>query len=118
MRNVERTDDPAAAQGRHAHRQPRPGEAEDYLHILAGQTCYLQHLSEGVDNTRAGSIACAWPSGDWALTPAFSGIHSAALSRRTSGIIADHGGSVVWSPLSNYLLYGETLDRRPRRPAC
>ena len=30
---------------------PATGEAEAYLRILAGQTCYLQHLSEGVDDT-------------------------------------------------------------------
>jgi cytosine/adenosine deaminase-related metal-dependent hydrolase len=50
------------------------------------------------------------PNCDWALTPAFSGIHSAALRQEDLALIAQHGGSVVWSPLSNYLLYGATLD--------
>ncbi len=118
VRNVERTDDPLLPQAGTRIANPDSGGAEDYLRNLVGQTCYLQHLSEGVD-----SAARAWfhrlrlDSGQWALTPAFCGIHSAALSEEDLQVIADHGGSVVWSPLSNYLLYGGTLDLAAARAA-
>jgi 5-methylthioadenosine/S-adenosylhomocysteine deaminase len=111
VRNVERTDDPALPDAGTRIANPNVGEAEAYLRILAGQTCYLQHLSEGVDDTaRQWFHRLRLPDGDWALTPAFSGIHSAALGQPDLAVIAAYGGSVVWSPLSNYLLYGDTLD--------
>ncbi len=111
VRNVERTDDPLLPPAGTRIANPNVGEAEAYLRILAGQTCYLQHLSEGVDNTaRQWFHRLRLPDGSWALTPAFSGIHSAALRQPDLAVIAAHGGSVVWSPLSNYLLYAGTLD--------
>jgi hypothetical protein len=64
-----------------------------------------------VDNTaRQWFHRLRLPDGSWALTPAFAGIHSAALREEDFAVIAAHGGSAVWSPLSNYLLYGDTLD--------
>jgi 5-methylthioadenosine/S-adenosylhomocysteine deaminase len=44
------------------------------------------------------------------ITDALCGIHSTALNVDDLRIIASRGGSIVWSPLSNYLLYGRTLD--------
>ncbi|MPZ71570.1 MAG: amidohydrolase family protein, partial [Actinobacteria bacterium] len=40
------------------------------------------------------------------------GIHSTALTHDDFEVVATNGGSVVWSPLSNYLLYGATTDLR------
>lgn len=118
VRNVERTDDPLLPDAGTRIANPDPGQAEDYLRNLAGQTCYLQHLSEGVDNTaREWFNRLRLPDGRWALTPAFCGIHSAALSQEDLAVIVGHGGSVVWSPLSNYLLYGATLDLQAARQA-
>lgn len=38
------------------------------------------------------------------------GIHCAALAPGAFQILAGHGGPMVWSPLSNLLLYGQTAD--------
>src|SRR5207247_464211 len=45
---------------------------------------------------------------DWAITSALAGIHCVALERKDFDVLADRGASMVWSPLSNLLLYGET----------
>ncbi|MPZ53579.1 MAG: amidohydrolase family protein [Acidimicrobiia bacterium] len=90
---------------------PETGGAADYLDRLRGMTCRLQHLSEGLGETpRAWFLRLQLPDGDWAVTDAFCGIHSTALTGEDFELIAARGGSVVWSPLSNYLLYGETTD--------
>lgn len=118
VRNVERTDDPLLPKADTRIANPDVGQAEDYLRNLVGQTCYLQHLSEGVDSTaREWFQRLRLDSGQWALTPAFAGIHSAALTEEDFKVIVEHGGSVVWSPLSNYLLYGGTLDLQAARAA-
>ncbi|MFV1984378.1 MAG: S41 family peptidase, partial [Thiohalomonadales bacterium] len=73
--------------------------------------CYLQHLSEGTDKTARGwFLKLKMDNGEWALNDAFCGIHSTALKEQDFQIIADYGGSMVWSPLSNYLLYGATAN--------
>ncbi len=87
------------------------GEAAEYLERIKNHTCYLQHLSEGIDTTaRRWFLRLQLPDGTWALTPTFCGIHSTALTTEDFHIISQHGGSIVWSPLSNYLLYGKTLN--------
>ena len=47
---------------------------------------------------------------DWAITPSLCGIHCAGLRGRDYQIFRARGGSMVWSPLSNLLLYGGTAD--------
>src|SRR5262249_53868071 len=46
----------------------------------------------------------------WALSPAFAGIHCAALQPDDFKFLADNGSAMVWSPLSNLLLYGATAE--------
>lgn len=88
---------------------PRKNQAEQYLQTLSNHRCYLQHISEGVDDTaRKWFLNLHMENGDWALNEAFCGIHSTALHEEDFQVIADHGGSMLWSPLSNYMLYGET----------
>jgi imidazolonepropionase-like amidohydrolase len=89
---------------------PEPNGAAAYLAKLGKQKgAYLQHLSEGTDKTARGwFLRLKLPNGDWAVTSALSGIHSAALEREDFDALAGAGASMVWSPLSNYLLYGET----------
>jgi 5-methylthioadenosine/S-adenosylhomocysteine deaminase len=89
-------------------------EAEDdekFLERLQDSSCLLLHLSEGKDERARGRFqALQLADGSWAITPALAGIHCAALEPEDFGILAEHGGSMVWSPLSNLLLYGETAD--------
>ena len=90
---------------------PATGKAAEYLASLQRKSCYLQHLSEGVDRTARGWFQrLQLEDGRWAITDALCGIHSTALNQEDFEIVAEHGGSAVWSPLSNYLLYGRTLD--------
>lgn len=111
VRNVEQTDEADLPEAGTRISNPSRDGAEDYLRILETHTAYLQHLSEGVDETARGwFLALRLGDGGWALGPAFCGIHGTALSEEDLRIIHEHGGSLVWSPLSNYLLYGDTLD--------
>lgn len=116
VRNVEQTDDPQLPHAGTRIGNPKTGGAEEYLDRLQGHTCYLQHLSEGVDPTaRRWFLRLRLDNGDWAITNAFCGIHSTALTAEDFKVVAERGGSMVWSPLSNYLLYGGTVDIRAAR---
>jgi cytosine/adenosine deaminase-related metal-dependent hydrolase len=116
VRNVERTDDPRLPRAGTRIANPNTGRAQDYLEALRRNTCYLQHLSEGVDATaRNWFHRLQLEDGEWALTDAFCGIHSTALTGDDFRIVAERGGTMVWSPLSNLLLYGKTVDIRAAR---
>jgi cytosine/adenosine deaminase-related metal-dependent hydrolase len=113
VRNVERSGDPRLPRAGTRIANPDAGRALDYLETLRRHTCYLQHLSEGVDSTaRNWFLRLRIGNGDWALTDAFCGIHSTALTEDDFRTMAEHGGTMVWSPLSNLLLYGKTVDIR------
>jgi hypothetical protein len=71
----------------------------------------LLHLSEGVDErARAAFLALQNSQGDWAISSALAGIHCAGLQPEDFTVLGQHGGSMVWSPLSNLLLYGGTTN--------
>lgn len=111
VRNVERPDDPELPAAGTRIANPDTGRAGEYLKRLQGSTCYLQHLSEGVDNTaRNWFHRLQFEDGEWAVNDAFCGIHSTALNADDYEVIAKRGGTMVWSPLSNFLLYGKTAD--------
>ena len=110
VRNVESPGDPELAAANTNIANPEPNGADAYFLKLGKQKgAYLQHLSEGTDQTARGwFLRLKRPNGDWAVTSALSGIHSAALERADFDALVAAGASMVWSPLSNYLLYGET----------
>jgi len=111
VRNVEKPIDPDLPAAGTKIGNPATGKAAKYLQTLKKKKCYLQHLSEGVDHIARGwFLRLQMDNGEWALNEAFCGIHSTALNEDDFRIIADHDGSMVWSPLSNYLLYGATAD--------
>ena len=113
VRNVEAPLDPRLQSAGTRIGNPKTGEASDYWERLKDHSCYLQHLSEGIDATARGwFLRLQMPNGSWALNHAFCGIHSTALTTEDFQQISQHKGSVVWSPLSNYLLYGDTLNLR------
>jgi cytosine/adenosine deaminase-related metal-dependent hydrolase/C-terminal processing protease CtpA/Prc len=91
-----------------------PNKEEDkpgYLDAQHGVDCYLQHLSEGIDDTaRNWFLRLQRVDGSWAIHNSLCGIHSAALAPEDFEVLVAHGASMVWSPLSNYLLYGGTVD--------
>jgi 5-methylthioadenosine/S-adenosylhomocysteine deaminase len=49
VRNVEQPDDPQLPRAGTRIANPDTGKAREYLETLGRHTCYLQHLSEGVD---------------------------------------------------------------------
>ncbi len=116
VRNVEQTDDPELpeAQGRILDVDAR--DARAFLGRLRREdSCMLLHLSEGItDPSDPDSIArrhfraLEVAPGEWALNDKFAGIHAAGLLAEDFDVLAAHQGAMVWSPLSNLLLYGET----------
>lgn len=116
VRNVEQTDEPdlPEAQGRIPDLA-----AKDAAHFLARlnaeDSCFLLHLSEGVTDpahplstARKHFLALEIAPQKWALNKTFTGIHAAGLLPADFDVLASHGSSMVWSPLSNLLLYGGT----------
>lgn len=84
-------------------------DAERFLERLEAADTLLLHLAEGIDDTaRKHFLALRLAANRWALGPALAGIHAAGLSDEDMEVMAEHGASVVWSPLSNLLLYGGT----------
>ncbi len=113
VRNAEEPDDPRLTAAGTRIANPDSGAAAAYLATLNNHTCYLQHLSEGTDATaRAWFQRLQISDQDWAVTPVLCGIHCAALLPEDFAVLAQRSASMVWSPLSNYLLYGETADIR------
>src|SRR5215211_1818153 len=86
-------------------------DAEKFLERLESSSCLLLHLSEGTDErAREHFLALRLADETWAITPSLAGIHCVALEPEDFGVLAENGGSMVWSPLSNLLLYGQTAN--------
>ena len=111
VRNVEQpgTDDLPAADTRVADVEAQ--HATGFLDRLQKSSCLLLHLSEGVDDAaRAHYRALRIDDRRWAITEALAGIHCAGLRGRDFATLRSRGGNMIWSPLSNMLLYGATAD--------
>jgi 5-methylthioadenosine/S-adenosylhomocysteine deaminase len=118
VRNVEETGEDDLPDAATKISDVEAEDAEKFLDRLQNSSCMLLHLSEGTDErARAHFEALRMADGDWAITPALAGIHCAALEPDDFGVLAEHGGSMVWSPLSNLLLYGQTADVGAAREA-
>ena len=116
VRNVEQTDDPdlVEAEGRIADVDAK--DAGAFVNRLKKERgCLLLHLSEGVTKpgqvdsaARRHFLALRVAPDQWAINEHFAGIHSAGLLPEDFEVLAANKGSMVWSPLSNLLLYGAT----------
>lgn len=111
VRNVEKTSDPLRLPEAGARiADVEAANAEAFLDALAGKHCYLLHLSEGTDDAaREHFLALQIGPTEWAIRDSLTGIHSAALRRPDFDVLADRGAAMVWSPMSNLLLYGSTV---------
>ena len=116
VRNVEHTDDPDLfeAQGRIADVEAKDARAF-MARLKKEDSCLLLHLSEGVTRpdkpdsvARQHFLALNVAPDEWAINDRFAGIHSAGLLPEDFEVMARHGGAMIWSPLSNLLLYGAT----------
>lgn len=111
VRNVEQTDDPDLPEAGTKIADVEAKDRSKFLKRLKSFDCLLLHLSEGTDEAaRDHFLALRSPSGKWAITDSLAGIHCVALQGEDFDVLADGGASMVWSPLSNLLLYGETAD--------
>ncbi len=71
---------------------------------------FFYHLSEGTDSdARQRFLDLEYAPGQWAIDRDLIAIHCTALEPADFGQLAN-GAGMVWSPLSNLLLYGETAD--------
>jgi 5-methylthioadenosine/S-adenosylhomocysteine deaminase len=112
IRNVEATDDDALPEVSTRVPDVAARDAQAFFTRLKREkTCYLLHLSEGLDaSARRAFESLQIAPGQWAITPSLCGIHAAALKPLDFQTLAANGGSMVWSPFSNMLLYGGTAD--------
>jgi len=125
VRNVERTDEPDLSEALGRIPDVDAKDARAFLGRLKKEdSCFLLHLSEGVTNAgtldsiaRRHFLALEIAPGQWAINDRFTGIHAAGLLAEDFEVLAQHGGSIVWSPLSNLLLYGDTARVKAARQA-
>ena len=86
-------------------------QAADFLVRLQKGHRLILHLAEGLgDTAREHFTALHLADGRWALAPSLVAIHANGLRAEDFDVLHDHGVGIVWSPLSNLLLYGGTTD--------
>jgi len=118
VRNVEQTDEDDLPEAATHIADVAAKDRDKFLKRLKSLTCQLLHLSEGTDDAaRAHFLALQGPDGDWALWESLAGIHCVALQKQDFEVLAKAKASMVWSPLSNLLLYGQTADVKHAKAA-
>ncbi len=87
-------------------------KASDLMKQLDKKKTYILHLAEGIpESANKHFKALKFPnSSRWAINEYLAGIHAVGLFPDDYKILAQNGGNIVWSPLSNLLLYGQTTD--------
>jgi len=111
VRNVEETDEENLPEAETRIADVEAQSAQKFLARLKRETCFLLHLSEGADaKAREHFLALNFAPNQWAITPQLAGIHCAALQPEDFTVLGQLGGAMVWSPLSNLLLYGATAN--------
>ncbi len=118
VRNVEQTDEPDLPEASTRVDDIDARDAQLFLARLKKQTCFLLHLAEGVDTRAREHFLALHIDGDaWAITPQLAGIHCAGLEGADFDVLAGQRGAMIWSPMSNLLLYGKTADIRAAKAA-
>ncbi|SOD72857.1 cytosine/adenosine deaminase-related metal-dependent hydrolase [Jatrophihabitans sp. GAS493] len=111
VRNVEATGDPDLPPATTHIADVDAADAEHFLARISGKQKLILHLSEGTDDAaRKHFLALEYAKDKWAISANLIGIHCVGLTDADFAIFAAHGGSMVWSPLSNLLLYGKTAN--------
>lgn len=109
VRNVEATDDKDLPEANTRIEDVDARDVEKFYARLSRSHCLLLHLSEGVDDkARNHFLALNMGHDRWAINRELASIHCTGLKDSDFGILQEHKGSMVWSPLSNLLLYGRT----------
>jgi 5-methylthioadenosine/S-adenosylhomocysteine deaminase len=111
VRNVESPDDPKLSRVDAHIPDIAAKDGTHFLHQLQKASCLLLHLSEGTDDSALKHFKSLHISrGKWAITDALAGIHCVALKRADYRIMKQKGASMIWSPMSNLMLYGATAN--------
>ena len=109
VRNVEQTNDPNLPEAGTRIPDIDAKDAQSFLARISQKKCYLLHLAEGLDKTaRKHFLSLQFKPDQWAIAPSLAGIHCAGLLKEDFDVMAAKGASMIWSPLSNMLLYGGT----------
>jgi 5-methylthioadenosine/S-adenosylhomocysteine deaminase len=118
MRNVEQTRDPRLPEAT-THvpdlkllKGGDESEYESFRRTLSERVCFY-HLAEGIDDVSREHFTDL-TSRDL-INANLVGVHALGLSGDDLKVLAAKGAKVVWSPFSNQLLYGETLDLKELR---
>lgn len=113
VRNVETTEEAELPEAVDKISDVESKSVQAFFQRLKRSSCLLLHLSEGIDSQAHKHFeALKIADDEWALTDALAGIHCVALKNRDFKIMKEKGASMVWSPLSNLLLYGKTANIR------
>jgi hypothetical protein len=113
VRNVEQTDDADLPEANGRIADVEAEDANKFFARLKKSSCLLLHLSEGTDEkAREHFEALRLSTGEWTITKALAGIHCVALKPDDFETIQRNQGSMIWSPLSNLLLYGDTAKMK------
>lgn len=111
VRNVESPGDPRLPKAATHILDVEAKDAGKFLARLNSSSCLLLHLSEGTNPAAHQHFqALHLANGTWAIAKSLAGIHCVALTAPDFQAMQTHGASMVWSPLSNLLLYGNTAD--------
>jgi 5-methylthioadenosine/S-adenosylhomocysteine deaminase len=111
VRNVEQTGDPQLPEAGSRIADVAASDPQAFLTEIEHKQCFLLHLSEGTDDAAHKHFeALQLGGGQWAIARSLAGIHCVALKPADFAVMASHGASMVWSPFSNLLLYGQTAD--------
>lgn len=111
VRNVESPDDPDLPKVDGHIPDIAARDASHFLTHLKKTSCLLLHLSEGTNASAYKHFKDLRINADeWAITDALTGIHCVALTAADFKRLEKKGASIVWSPLSNLMLYGATAN--------
>src|SRR3954454_1053062 len=111
VRNVESTGDPALPPASTHIADVDARDGQKFLERISGDKKLILHLAEGTDESAHKHFkALEISPGKWAITENLINIHCVALTDDDHAVLGAHGGSMVWSPISNLLLYGQTAD--------
>jgi len=110
MRNVETPTDPRlpAAGTKVPDLGGRSQDIEAFRRNLERRKAYFYHLGEGVDDYARDKYLDL--EDNELVQPSLVGIHALGLHPEDLDVMAEQGAKIVWSPFSNLLLYGRTLD--------
>jgi len=117
VRNVENTDDPELPDAEAKISDVVATSARRFLERLRQRKCFILHLSEGTDDAARTHFLALKLGRRWAITDSLAGIHCAALKPEDFKVMGRRHASMVWSPLSNLLLYGHTAGVKSARAA-